>query len=71
MLTYANPVGLFSEEIAVNGEQIGNFPQAFTHLSLINAAITLDAELDLAQRRAHVSGDDIVALADARRRAAR
>ena len=46
MLTYANHVGLFSEEIALNGEQIGNFPQAFTHLALIDAAITLDAELD-------------------------
>jgi len=31
MLTYANhDVGLFSEEIALTGEQIGNFPQAFT-----------------------------------------
>jgi pentatricopeptide repeat protein len=46
MLTYANHVGLFSEEIALNGEQIGNFPQAFTHLALIDAAITLDAALD-------------------------
>ncbi len=46
MLTYANHVGLFSEEIALTGEQIGNFPQAFTHLALIDAAITLDRELD-------------------------
>jgi pentatricopeptide repeat protein len=46
MLTYANHVGLYSEEIALTGEQIGNFPQAFTHLSLIDAAITLDAALD-------------------------
>ncbi len=47
MLTYANHLGLYSEEIALTGEQIGNFPQAFTHLSLIDAAITLDRELDL------------------------
>jgi len=47
MLTYANHVGLYSEEIALTGEQIGNFPQAFTHLSLIDAAITLNRELDL------------------------
>jgi pentatricopeptide repeat protein len=46
MLTYANHVGLFSEEIAITGEQIGNFPQAFTHLALIDAAITLDEALD-------------------------
>jgi GH15 family glucan-1,4-alpha-glucosidase len=49
MLTYANHLGLYSEEIALNGEQIGNFPQAFTHLSLIDAAITLDRALDRAQ----------------------
>ncbi|CCH88218.1 Glycoside hydrolase [Modestobacter italicus] len=46
MLTYGNHVGLFSEEIALTGEQIGNFPQAFTHLALIDAAVTLDAALD-------------------------
>src|SRR5690242_6051736 len=50
MLTYANHVGLYSEEIALTGEQIGNFPQAFTHLSLIDAALTLDAALDGASR---------------------
>ena len=46
MLTYANHVGLFSEEIALTGEQIGNFPQAFTHLALIDAALTLNTQLD-------------------------
>jgi GH15 family glucan-1,4-alpha-glucosidase len=48
MLTYANHVGLFSEEIALTGEQIGNFPQAFTHLALIDAGLRLDAALDAA-----------------------
>jgi GH15 family glucan-1,4-alpha-glucosidase len=50
MLTYANHLGLYSEEIALTGEQIGNFPQAFTHLSLIDAALTLDAQLDRRDR---------------------
>jgi GH15 family glucan-1,4-alpha-glucosidase len=52
MFTYGNHLGLFSEEIGSTGEQLGNFPQAFTHLSLINSAITLNRELDLRARRA-------------------
>jgi GH15 family glucan-1,4-alpha-glucosidase len=67
MLTYANSVGLYSEEIAVTGEQIGNFPQAFTHLSLINAALTLDAQLDRARRPGHMSGKSIAEVAGVRR----
>ncbi|MGA2601937.1 MAG: glycoside hydrolase family 15 protein [Bryobacteraceae bacterium] len=45
MLGYANHLGLFSEEIGVRGEALGNFPQAFTHLSLISAAFNLDRAL--------------------------
>ncbi|SCG74784.1 glycoside hydrolase family 15 protein [Micromonospora inositola] len=46
MLTYSSPLGLYSEEIAPTGEQTGNFPQAFSHLSLIGTAVELDRLLD-------------------------
>jgi GH15 family glucan-1,4-alpha-glucosidase len=46
MLTYANHLGLYSEEIDPTGRQVGNFPQAFTHLALVHAAIDLDAALN-------------------------
>jgi GH15 family glucan-1,4-alpha-glucosidase len=45
MLTYGSHLGLYSEEIAPTGEQIGNFPQAFSHLALISAAVNLDRRL--------------------------
>ncbi|WP_307835518.1 glycoside hydrolase family 15 protein [Streptomyces adelaidensis] len=51
MLSYANHVGLFAEEIGPSGEQLGNFPQAFTHLALIAAAMALDEQLDSAESR--------------------
>ncbi len=46
MFTYANHVGLYAEQVSATGEQVGNFPQAFTHLALISAAINLDRALN-------------------------
>ncbi|MGD0242974.1 MAG: glycoside hydrolase family 15 protein [Streptosporangiaceae bacterium] len=46
MLTYANHLGLYAEQIGTSGEALGNFPQAFTHLALISAAVNLDRALD-------------------------
>ena len=45
MLSYANHLGLYAEEIGPNGEALGNFSQAFTHLALISAAFNLDRTL--------------------------
>ena len=45
MLGHANHLGLYSEEIGPCGDALGNFPQAFTHLSFISAAVNLDQAL--------------------------
>ncbi len=45
MLGYSNHVGLYAEETGARGEGLGNYPQAFTHLALISAAVNLDAAL--------------------------
>jgi GH15 family glucan-1,4-alpha-glucosidase len=45
MLGYANHLGLFAEQTGNSGEALGNYPQAFTHLSLISAAFNLDRAL--------------------------
>ena len=61
MLSFASPLGLFAEEIDANsGRHLGNFPQAFTHLALINAVMhVIRADQKLAREQP---------LLDARRR---
>jgi GH15 family glucan-1,4-alpha-glucosidase len=45
ILGFANHLGLFSEQTGNRGQALGNFPQAFTHLSLISSAMHLDQAL--------------------------
>ncbi len=43
LLNFSSPLGLFSEEVDVrSGELLGNFPQAFTHLALVGAAVNIE-----------------------------
>lgn len=47
ILTYANHLGIFSEDVGLDGSQWGNFPQTYSHVGLINAAIRISKKLDL------------------------
>jgi GH15 family glucan-1,4-alpha-glucosidase len=52
LLGYANPVGLFSEDIEPKtGRLLGNFPQAYTHVGLINTAVTLSELIEARDAR--------------------
>ena len=51
LLSFAGPLLLYAEEIdATTGRHLGNFPQAFTHLALINSGMTLDDQLTKQKR---------------------
>jgi GH15 family glucan-1,4-alpha-glucosidase len=55
MLGYANHLGLYAEQVGPQGQALGNFPQALTHLSLISAAFNLDRYLDGLENTSPVS----------------
>lgn len=50
LLGYGNHLGLYAEQIGLDGQQLGNFPQAFTHFSLINTAIELSRKEHLRKK---------------------
>jgi alpha,alpha-trehalase len=53
VLTHATPLGLYAEEIeSMSGAQLGNYPQAFTHLGLINAVSHVIADEQAGEREA-------------------
>ena len=53
MLSFSNHLSMFSEEIARSGEQLGNTPQAFSHLALVSAAFNLSRATDGARTTGH------------------
>jgi len=55
-----NDVGLLAEEVDARGEMIGNFPQAFSHIGLVNAAWAITQ----ARQRAPQAAQAAVAAAD-------
>lgn len=59
MLGYANHLGLYAEMLGMQGEHLGNFPQAFTHLGLISAALALDRQFDDQRNRDIVMDDGL------------
>ena len=46
MLAYANHLGLYAEQLGPQGQHLGNYPQGFTHMGLISAALSLDKQLN-------------------------
>jgi glucoamylase len=46
ILKYANHLGIFSEDVGLDGSQWGNFPQTYSHVGLINAVFRISKKLD-------------------------
>lgn len=46
ILKYANHLGMFSEDVGLDGSQWGNFPQTYSHVGLINAVFRISKKLD-------------------------
>ncbi|HEY0066929.1 MAG TPA: glycoside hydrolase family 15 protein [Flavisolibacter sp.] len=49
ILTFSNSLGIFSEDVALDGSQWGNFPQTYSHVGLINSAFRIAKKLDQAE----------------------
>lgn len=47
ILSYANDLGIFSEDVGLDGSQWGNYPQTYSHVGLINAVFRIAKKLDL------------------------
>ena len=68
LLTYGNDLGLFSEEIdPETGNALGNFPQAFTHVGLVSAALTLEEKESGERHPAEETGSDVKTVGSAAR----
>jgi GH15 family glucan-1,4-alpha-glucosidase len=53
LLSHCNDVGLLAEEFdPLNGRMLGNFPQAYSHVGLINCALNLSREIGPTEQRA-------------------
>jgi glucoamylase len=49
VLSFSNHLGIFSEDVAIDGSQWGNFPQTYSHVGLINSAFRIARKIDAAE----------------------